>query len=251
MSPTVTTFLFEAANFLALAAAMGWLFFKPVRQALLDRQAKFESDNLQATQKLADAEKVQNEANAIRANLQTELNGLRASELEAARRQADKILTEARSVAQREREMSQRQAARISETQRDTLAEVAAVAAAETIGRFLTQIGGPNLQSALIESACQQLRSLSHDSLAPVTVESTQPLLPERVASIKNALGPAGEAAEFRTVENLGDGIRVSTGEGLIDATVKGLVQYASQSLVKEMSRRANNHNPLQKTNDV
>ena len=39
MSPTLTTFLFEAANFLVLAAVLGWLFFKPVRQALADHRA--------------------------------------------------------------------------------------------------------------------------------------------------------------------------------------------------------------------
>ncbi len=51
-------------------------------------------------------------------------------------------------------------------------------------------------------------------------------------------------------MDGLGDGVRISTGKGLIDASVKGLVQFASQSLVKEMSHRANNHNPLQNINN-
>ena len=165
MSPTLTTFLFEAANFLVLAAVLGWLFFKPVRQALADRRAKFEADSVQAAEKLAEAEKAQQEIDATRANLQAELNELRTRELEAARRQADQILADARTAAEREREMSHRQAARMSDTQRDTLAEVSAAAAAETVGRLLEQIGGPDLQSALIESACQQLGSLPPDAL--------------------------------------------------------------------------------------
>lgn len=251
MSPTLTTFLFESANFLVLAAALGWLFFKPVRQALADRREKFESDNRQATQKLAEAEKTQQEINVTRDNLQAELNDLRTSELEAARRQADQILTDARSVAAREREMSQRLAAQMSDTQRDTLAEVSAAATVDTVGRLLKTIGGPQLQSALIESACQQLRSLPQEGISPVKVESTQPLSPDQITSLKNALGAAADSADFRTVDGLGDGVRISTGRGLIDASVGGLVQFASQSLVKEMSRRANHHNPLQNINDA
>jgi F0F1-type ATP synthase membrane subunit b/b' len=247
----LTTFLFEAANFLVLAAVLGWLFFKPIRQALADHRAKFESDNLQAAQKLAEAEKTLQETNDARSRLQSEMNELRMRELEAARRQADQILTDARSVAQREREMSRRQAAQMSDTQRDTLAEVSAAATANTVGRLLTQIGGPDLQSALIKSACQQLRSLPQDGISPVKIESTQPLSTDQIASLKNALGPAADAADFRTVNDLVYGIRISTGKGLIDASVKGLVQFASQSLVTEMSRRANNHNPLQNINDA
>ena len=179
------------------------------------------------------------------------MNELRTRELEAARQQADQILTDARSVAARERELSHRQAAQMSDTQRDTLAEVSAAAAREHRRSVAHQIGGPELQSALIESACQQLRSLPQDGISPVKVESTQPLSPDQIASLKNALGPAADAADFRTVDDLGDGVRVSTGKGLIDATVGGLVQFASQSLVTEMSRRANNHNPLQSINDA
>lgn len=251
MSPTLTTFLFEAANFLVLAAMLGWLFFQPVRQALAERRAKFEADSVQAEQKLAEAEKMQQAIDATRANLQAELNALRTRELEAARRQADQILADARTAAEREREMSRRQAARMSDTQRETLAEVAAAAAAKTVGRLLEQIGGPDLQAALIESACQQLGSLPQDAIAPVKIESAQPLSSQQRTALENALGPAADGADFRTVDGLEVGVRISTGKGLIDASVSGLAQFARHSLVKEMNRRANNHNPLQSTNDV
>jgi F0F1-type ATP synthase membrane subunit b/b' len=247
----LTTFLFEAANFLVLAAVLGWLFFKPVRKALADRRAKFEADTLQAADKLAEAAKTQQDIDVIRANLQAELNELRTRELEAARRRAEQILADARTAAEREREMSRRQAARMSDKQRDTLAEVSATAAAETVGRLLEQIRGPELQSALIESACKQLGSLPPDALRPVKIETGQPLSPEQLAALNSALGPAAAAADFRTVDGLGAGVRISTGSGLIDASVSGLAQFARQSLVKEMKRRANNDNPLQSVNDA
>lgn len=238
-------------NFIVLAAVLGWLFFKPVRQALNERRAKFEAEAQRAAQKLAEAERMQQDIDATHANLQAELNELRSRELESVRRQAEQILTDARLAAERQREISRRQAARMSETQRDTLAEVAAAAAAETVGRLFEQIGGPELQSALIESACQQLRSLPQNAIAPVKIESALPLSSEQLAAVNDALGPAANGADFRTVNGLGAGVRIATGQGLIDASVSGLTQFARQSLVQEMKRLVNNHNPLQSANDA
>lgn len=245
MSPTLTTFLFEAANFLVLAAVLGWLFFKPVRQAMGDYRAKFESQAEQAAEKLAAAERTQSEIDATRASLQTELSELRARELEATRQQAAQILADARTSAARELEMSRRQAARLSDSQRDSLAAVAATAAAETVRRLLEQIGGGELQTALIDSACQQLRAWPHDAIGPVKVESAQSLSATELAALKDALGVAAVGADFRISEGLGAGVRIATQKGLIDATVSGLTQFARQSLVAEMNRQVNNHNRL------
>lgn len=251
MSPSLTTFLFEAANFLVLAGVLGWIFFKPVRHALAERQARFEADAIQAAEKLAEAEKLQQEMNTSRANLQVELNELRARELESARRQAEQIVDDARKAAERELEMSRRQSAQITNAQRDTLADVSATAAAETVGQLLDKISGPELQAALIVSACRQLEEWSPDTLAPVTIESNQPLAQDQQAALRKVLGSAAATAVFKTSDGLGAGVRISTSNGLIDASVRGLAQFARHSLVKEMSRRANNHNPLQSANDA
>ncbi len=251
MSPTVATFLFEVANFLVLTAALGWFFFRPVQRALAEHREKFEADGIRATQKLAEAEKIEQQVQQSRVNLQAELNELRTRELEAARRQADQILAEARAAAERERQHSHRQVSRMSETRRDALAEVSAAAAADIVRRLLDEIGGPDLQSALIRSVCEKLESFPKETLAPVKIETAQPLTPEQLATLKIALGPAAESADFRTVDGLGAGVRVSTASGLLDASASGLSQFARQSLVKDMHRRANNHNPLQSSNDA
>ena len=252
VSPTLTTFLFEAANFLVLAAALGWLFFKPVRQALADRREKFEADNRQAAEKLAEAEKTQQEIDATRANLQSELNELRTRELEAARRQAEQILAEAR-------------VGRSTGTRDEPSPGGARCRTRSGIPWPRSRPPPPRRPWAIAEadrwprsavrSDCSRLASnLAHcrqQGLSPVRSSRHEPLSPDQLASLKDALGPAADAADFRTVDGLGDGVRISTGKGLIDASVNGLVQFASQSLVKEMSRRANNHNPLQSINDA
>lgn len=249
MSPTLTTFLFEAANFLVLAGVLSWLFFQPIRQALDDRRARLEAEDRQAAQKLAEAARAEQQIDAARSNLQQELNELRSRELEAARRQADRLLAEARTSADRQLESARRQAVRLSETQQDTLAQVAAAAAAEAVGKLLQQIAGTDLHAALIQSACRRLETMPREAIAPVKIETDQPLAAEQRAALETALGPAATAADFRTVENMGVGVRISTGRGLIDASVGGLTNFARQSLLKEMNHRSNNHNPLQFAN--
>ncbi len=249
MTSALTTFLFEVANFLVLACALGWLFFKPVRAALVERKVKFESDNLQAATKLAEAEKIQQEASMASGKLQNEMRELRQREVEAARSQAEQIVAEARAAAEKERELSRRQAAQLSDTQGDRLAEVCALASAESVGRLLTQIGGPNLHSALVAAACEQIRTLAPTELARVKVETTQSLTSEQIESLKSALGAAADTVDFRSVEGLGDGIRISTDKGLVDASVQGLVRFTRQSLVKEMNLRANNHSQIERSN--
>jgi len=245
VSPTLTTFLFEAANFLVLAAILAWLFFKPVRQALHDRRDKMDAETRQAAEKLADAERQQQEITAAHGNLQEELNELRSRELEAARRQADRLLADARTAAELELDLARRQAARMSDRQQDTLAHVAAYAAADAVGNLLQQIAGPELHDALVQSACRQLHMLPAERLGQVKIESARPLSTQQRAALTEALGPAAAGADFRTVDDLRAGVRVSTGNGLIDASIGGLASYARQALVKEMNHHANNHNPL------
>lgn len=251
MSPTLTTFLFEAANFLVLAALLGWLFFDPIRQALAARRARFEADAQEAADQLAAARQTKAEIDAAQANLHAELERLRIRELDAARQRAEQIVADARAAAEREYERSRQQAAHISQTERDQVAKAAAAAAAKTVEQLLTQIQSADLQSALVASACEQLRALSPASLVPVCVESSAPLSVESRAAIEGALGDSASSAEFRTAEDLGGGVRITTGQGLIDASVSGLARFAGQALTQELSHRTNNHNPLQSTNDA
>ncbi len=252
MSPTVTTFLFEAANFLVLAAALGWLFFKPVRQAIRDYHEKFEADNRQAAEKLAEAETMRQQIQQAHLDLQAELNERREVEVAAIQRQCDELLDAARAEAVKQREQSRLLASRIADSQRDTLADVVAGAAADAVGKLLQHIDGPDLQEALVGAACQQLASLTPHRLAPVKVESSTPLSPEQTAALKTALGPDGETAEFHIVDGIGSGVRISTASGLIDTSTGGLAYFARQSLSKEMQQRANHHDqhPMQSVND-
>lgn len=246
MSPTLTTFIFEAANFLVLAAALGWLFFKPVRKVLADRKARLASEEQEAVKKLADAELAQQNIEAAQKQFQEELNSLRARELESARKQADLLLADARTAADRELEASNRLAARLTELQQERMAHAAALAAAEMVGQLLKQIGGPEIHTALLRSACQHLKEIPAATLSPVIVETAQPLSSADREIVNEALGPAAAGADYRTNKELGVGIRIATGQGLIDASASGLSGYARQQLLNQINLQENHNHSFQ-----
>ena len=77
MSASWVTFLFEAANFLLLAALLGWLFFRPVREVLERRRSELESEQRAAADARAEAERALGEARSRRAELEGSLEELR------------------------------------------------------------------------------------------------------------------------------------------------------------------------------
>lgn len=240
MSPQVTTFLLEAANFLVLAAALSWLFFRPIRKAIADRRSKLAEQELSAEQKLADAQQAEEQAQASHKQFQAELEQLRAKELAAAKEHAEHIVAEARAAANAQLETARRRAAQLSDTQRDQLSAAAAAAAGELVRRLLVDIDGPDLQSALLQAACGQLAELPAGPMLPVKVESAQPLSPPDRKMLEAALGESGDAAEFLTAPELMEGVRITTRQGLVDASVHGLAQYARHALTSQMKRAAN-----------
>jgi F-type H+-transporting ATPase subunit b len=238
VSPTLTTFLLEAANFLVLAAVLGRLFFKPVRQALADHRARLEGLSREATQQLAAAEQTRAEVVAQRQTLRDELTQLRAQILEAARQEAETIVAQAREQALRAKQAAQQQVERFDEMQMATLSRAVAAAAGVVVGRLLTHINGPTLDAALLRAACEQLRGLALDS-SPVIVESAEPLSENSHAVLDEALGPAATTAMRRVVPELGAGLRITTPRGVVDASVMGLAAFAQRALTVELEHRA------------
>ena len=70
-----------------------------------------------------------------------------------------------------------------------------------------------------------------------VTVETASALDETSKAEIEAALGRAKKRANFRVVPELVTGLRITTEEGLIDASVSGLASFAEQFLNTEIDR--------------
>jgi F0F1-type ATP synthase membrane subunit b/b' len=238
VSPTLTTFLFEAANFLVLAAVLGWLFFRPVRQALQNYRAGLDTLSQQAQAQLAEAEQTRAQLQVERNVLREELAKVRTETLEAARQDAARIANEARDQAARLRQSAEQHVAHLDQSQAALLAQAVAVASGKLVGELLTQISGVDLNAGLFHAACDQLRALPLDG-TPVTIESSRPIPDEDRAKLGAVLGSA--AANYRVVPELGSGVRITTSRGLVDATVAGLAEFAQRALATELEHRALN----------
>ena len=235
MNDSLWTFLFEIANFVTLVAVLAWLFFKPVRKALEEHRAETKRKEEAAARKLAEAEQLRQEIESRHGELATELETMRTKAREVAKQEAEEIVAKAGARIERERAALKRAALHIEQAQTAKIARAVTTATHDTMQRFLRQIEGPELEQALVNGACRELRKFANRSLAPVTVESAIPLDNESRRMIRSSLGDAANTADFRVVPELEGGLRIATAHGLIDASITGLANFAEQSLSTEM----------------
>jgi F0F1-type ATP synthase membrane subunit b/b' len=238
VSPTAATFLFEAANFLVLAAALGWFFFRPVQNALENRRAELEAERRQAADHLTEADRRLAEIEAQRRQFTASLDSLRVQAQEQAEREAERIMDGARAEGRHERERMKTELAALRRAHAKTAARDAAAAAREIVVRLLAHIGGPDLEPALVRAACRELRALAGRArLAPALVEASQPLLDQTRALLAEALDCQPSEVRDRVVPELVGGVRVITSAGLVDASVAGLAAFAERALLARIDR--------------
>jgi F-type H+-transporting ATPase subunit b len=235
VSPSFTTFLFEAANFVVLAAVLGWLFFRPVQAAIESRRASLEAERREAERIRAEAEQRFAAVEARRREAEASLEPLRVEARREAERQAAAIVEAARTHAAEERARLQSELAAIRREHARTLAHDAAAAARTLVTRLLVEIGGPDLDAALARAACQRLAGLPEASrTGSIEVETAHPLDAETRARFVEVAGPAA-TVKNRVVPELGGGVRVITSAGLVDASGAGLAAWAERELVARL----------------
>ncbi|MCA9177941.1 MAG: hypothetical protein KDB14_25935 [Planctomycetales bacterium] len=249
MTDSIWTFVFETLNFAALAGVLAWLFFKPVRAALQEEQARAERLQQEAVDKADKADQLLREQDAKRQSLGDELDAMRDAARAAAKLEAEQLLRDARARIEHERANLRREAVNIERSQVAKLAEAVAEATHLAVQKLLGQIGGPDLDRALLSAGCRELQQFSDGSLAGVTVESAKALSDEEQAQLRGALGD--EPPQLRLAPELIAGVRISTSRGLIDASVAGLSEYARQLLVTEMDSLLSDEGPAEEHPDA
>lgn len=226
MSPTVANFVFEAANFLLLAATLGWLLFKPVRRALDAERERHAKEAEEGRRLRAEAETLAGQAKAEQEAAERGAAERRAEALAEARREADKLLEEARKARAQERQRLDDELRATRAAQAEALAGAVGRIAAETVRSLLVSLEGPALDAALVRAACSRLSELPVAARASAQVEVARPLDAEATDLLAGALGRVLEA---RVVPELGAGVRVTTAAGQIDATAAGLAREAAK----------------------
>jgi len=244
VSATWVTFLFEAANFLLLAAVLGWIFFRPVRDALERRRSELEAERAAATAARTEAEKAEQAIRAQRAEMEDSLDALRERVERDAEAERDRLVEAARAQMQRERETLKGELVSQRRAQARSLARDAAFAAREIVVRLLEEIEGPDLEQALQRAARRELETLRSASgaLAPVVVDSARALDAASVAELARAAGVAPADVAHRTDPDLVAGVRVLTARGLIDASAAGLATRAERVLVSQLESESSSH---------
>ena len=243
MSATWVTFLFEAANFVLLAALLGWLFFRPVRDALERRRSELEGEQRAATDARAEAERALQDIRARRTELEDSLEELRGRVRREAEDERDSFIEAARAQAQRERESLKEDLVSLRRAQASSLARDSAFAAKEIVVRLLEKMDGPDLEHTLLRASCRQLEMLrSSGPLAPVIIESVYPLDEAALAAVAEAAGVEAADTTHRVDPHLVAGVRILTAGGLVDASVAGLAAQAERVLVNQLDQDSSNH---------
>ncbi len=243
MSATWVTFLFEVANFLLLAVVLGWLFFRPVRDALERRRSELESEQRAAAEARAEAERASQEARARRSELEASLEELRERIQREAEAERERLVEAARAQMQRERETLKGELVSQRRAQARSLASDAAFAAREIVVRLLDEMGGPDLEHTLLHTACRELEKLrSSGPLAPVVIESLRRLDDEELVALAEAAGVAAAEVGQRVDRDLVAGVRVLTARGLVDTSAAGLAAQAERVLVNQLERENPEH---------
>lgn len=236
MSPALTTFLFEAANFLVLGGVLSWLFFKPVRDAIERRREALKKQTDDAAAKLAEAEDMRSELEQRLSTFEHELEEQRNKARVAAEEQVEQILKSARETAHREADAAKHRLTHLQRSQRQRLARAVAETTGAAVDRLLRQLDQPDLNHALTMAACRQIKAFDGNSLAPVRVESARTLDEVDRRALLEALGQAGESVEFHVIDDLGIGLRVVTNRGLVDVSSTGLSTFAEHQLEHQLT---------------
>ncbi len=237
MSPPLTTFLFEAANFLVLAGVLTWLLFRPVRSAIEKRRESIAREHQQAAEKLADADRMRAEIAERLNQLDEELRAQRETAKKEAGEEAERIVAETREAAERERAALKRQMAYLEHARVERLSNIIAATTGQAVGRLLQDIADSDLDEALLKEGRSRLASFNGKKIAPVIVESARKLTDEERINLQNALKEAGQTIEFRVAEELKVGLRISTNQGLIDLSGAGLAEFAERSLSAQLKQ--------------
>jgi len=236
VSATWATFLFEAANFLLLAILLAWAFFRPVRAAIERRQSEVLEDRRAAGHAREEAERLEEAARTARASLEDSLARLRESQRRDAERERQDLLQEAAERVQRERRSFEEELLALRRTEARAGARDTARAARDILVRILTEIRGPDLEQALVRRTCEQLERLGSDgALAPVIVESATPMDSLALSTIAEAAHVSSAELKHRVTPELVGGLRVLTARGLVDVSVAGIADRASQALAARL----------------
>jgi F-type H+-transporting ATPase subunit b len=229
MSAWLANFLFEMLNFLVLVGALGWLLFKPVRQALEAERTRHAHMEQELNQRGAETKALAEQTQAAWNSAHSEIERQRSEFLAAARKEAEQLREEAVRKLAAEREAMARDLAAARREQALALTETVGRMAGEAVQRLLASLDGPALDLALVRGACEEVRLWPSEARARAVVETARPLSSDGRRLLREAL-----QSDFREVAlvDLGAGVRITTPAGQVDASATALAREAVRAVI-------------------
>jgi F-type H+-transporting ATPase subunit b len=228
VSPALANFLFEVANFLILAAILGRLLFKPVRNALAAERERVEKQKEEGQRLQKEADALKEKAQGVRAAAERDAEAKRQEILAGAKKEAEGLLEKARKIQREERDALDHELEARRQAETAALVDTVGTLAGDAVRALLSSLPTPSLDTALVEAACQSAGELPADSRKSATVESARALTKEQRDLLKKTLG---DGFEERVVPELGAGVRLTTPAGQIDASVQSVARQAARAV--------------------
>lgn len=249
MTFSLTTFVFEVVNFLALTWILARLVYRPLREGIQRREAELSGREKKAADALSEAEALGREARAELSGLE-ELRVQTLNEAtEQASRERARLMAQARDDAAAERARAQRLLEAERESAHAWVKEIAVARGSEVAGRMLMDLAPDAVNDALFDkllAAVEQKRGLERvaSATAPVEVEVAVSRMPTRArldqlrATLERALGGAVTLV-LRETPALEAGLTLRIGHLLLDASVSGQLaafrEHASELIEREV----------------
>jgi F-type H+-transporting ATPase subunit b len=255
LKPNIWTVLFQIVNFLAMAAVLYFLIFKPImhgmrKQAAEKERAQHEMEKHQAeliaernelTERLAN---VKDEAQRIVTDAQDRAEALRQALHEEAEKEAERVLTEAHADAERIQEQL------ISDFQDDLVRTILTVSS-HVIGR-ITPV---ETQNALVQQLNDRIWAMGRDEIERVEefrrtlgtriptayITTAKPMTAEQQALLTRtfaALADRQVNVDVRINPALAAGLRVRLGDRIIDNSVAGQLEELQSSVAESLKKQ-------------
>ena len=251
----IWTIAFQIINFLALAAALYYLLFRPVMRNVKERAAEEEQLARELAQERQEAARLRaelearvahadEEAAAIIATAREQAEAERQALLQEAQAEIERILTEAHTDAQRLRQ-------RAVDESHDALLD----AILEISGWVIGRTAPPEMHDALVQQLSDRIWELGRSEIERVEtlrralgdrtptayVTTARPLSPEQqglLARTFTALADRHVNLELKTDPALAAGIQVRLGDTLVDHSIGGQLAELREAVSKALKER-------------
>ncbi len=239
-----TTFALEVLNFLVLVWLLKRFLYKPVLNAITQRQSRIDAVLAESEQKRTEAQALREQYERRLADWEQEKEQMRAAMVQEVNRERTLLLAELQASLQAERDKARAlEARRVAELTRQ--AEEAAVAqASQFAAALLGRVAGPELEAKLIdvvlkdlqdlpEGQRKALRSAGVTSLGPATIVTAYPMSPTQRQTLTHILEQAAGrpiTCTWSEDRELIAGLRVTIGPWILRANLQDELKFFAEA---------------------